>query len=98
MTLQVLTFYNAQCNHVKKNYPQMNVCNVDSYQGQQADVVILLLRVKNTNLSRFMLNKGRMCVATSRSKLDLHIVGHWNTMQQDVTWVKILNSCNRIIN
>ena len=98
LTLQVLTFYAAQCNHVKKNYPQMNVCNIDSYQGQQADVVILLLSVKNTNLSRFMLNKGRMCVATSRSKLDLHIVGHWNTMQQDVTWVKILNSCNRIIN
>ena len=85
-TIQVLTYYEAQCKHIKKEYPKMNVCYVDSYQGQGADVVILLLSLKNCKLNRFILHKGRMCVATSRSRVDLHIVGHWHTMNHDETW------------
>ena len=77
-------------------YPQMNVCDVDSYQGQQEDVIILLLSIKISNVSRFMLNKGRMCVALSRSKVDLHIVGHWGTMHRDKSWRKIIEACKKV--
>ena len=96
-TIQVLTYYEAQCKHIKKEYPKMNVCCVDSYQGQEADVVILLLSLKNCKLNRFILHKGRMCVATSRSRVDLHIVGHFHTMIEDVTWRRILSKCHKVL-
>ena len=96
LRIQVLTFYEAQRKNVKNMYPQMNVCNVDSYQGQEEDVIILLLSIKISKVSRFMLNKGRMCVSLSRSKLDLHIVGHWGTMLRDDSWKKIITACKKI--
>ena len=73
-TIQVLTFYEAQRAHVKRLNNKINVCCVDSFQGQEAHLVILLLSVRKCKLSKFMLHRGRLCVALSRVKGDLHIV------------------------
>ena len=92
LKIQVLTFYEAQCSHLKSLDSNINVCCIDSYQGQEADIVILLLSVRKCKLSHFMLNMGRLCVATSRAKINLHIVGDLNTMLQSDIWQNILGS------
>ena len=92
----VLTYYEAQCRHVKHLYPHIPVCCVDSYQGQEVDVIILLLSLRKCKLSKFILNRGRLCVAISRAKLDLHIVGHRPTMLKNKTWEDILKSSKKI--
>ena len=56
LKIQVLTFYEAQCRHLKSLDRNMNVCCIDSYQGQEADIIILLLSVRKFHLSHFMLN------------------------------------------
>ena len=96
LKIQVLTFYKAQCDHVKSLDHNINVCCIDSFQGQQADIVILLLSVRNCNLSPFMVDKGRLCVATSRARMNLHIVGDWRTMMQNGTWRNIIGGFNKV--
>ena len=92
----VLTYYQAQCRNVKDLYPHISVCCVDSFQGQQVDVIILLLTLRKSKLTKFILNCGRLCVAISRAKLDLHIVGHYPTMIKNKMWEHILKSSKKI--
>ena len=93
---QVLTFYEAQCSHLKSLDGNVDVCCIDSYQGQEADVIILLLSVRKRKISKFMLNRGRLCVGTSRAKKDFHIVGNWDTMVKNDTWKKLILRCKRV--
>ena len=90
---QVLTFYEAQRSHLMSIDPSVNACCIDSFQGQEADVIILLLGVRKRKLSPFMLNRGRLCVGTSRAMKDFHIVGNWGTMVANNTWEKLLSRC-----
>ena len=90
VTCQVLTFYEAQCQHVKQQGSNINVCCIDSYQGQEADVIILLLTLRKRQLTKFMVDRGRVCVGLSRSLLDLHIVGNLATMVRHGKWRVIL--------
>ena len=92
MKIQVLAFYEAQCSQLKSLDRDMNVCCIDSFQGQEADVIILLLSVRKCNLSPFMLNMGRLCVATSRAQFNIHIVGDLKTMMQSDNRRNILGS------
>ena len=93
LKIQVLTFYQNQCSHVKSLNNTISVCCVDSYQGQQADVIILLLTLRKKKPNKFLMQPGRLCVALSRAKKDLHIVGNWQTMFKDQTWKKIFKQC-----
>ena len=88
---RVLTFYEAQRSHLKSIDEKVNVCCIDSFQGQEADVIILLLSTRKRNISPFMFNRGRLCVGTSRAKKDFHIVGHWDTMCNNDTWKKLIS-------
>ena len=91
LVCQVLTFYEAQRRDVKRLDGRISVCCIDSYQGQEADVVILLLSVRKCKISKFMVNRGRLAVCTSRSKLDFHIVGHLKTICKSTIWRKLLS-------
>ena len=93
---RVLTFYEAQRSHLKSIDEKVNVCCIDSFQGQEADVIILLLSTRKRNISPFMLNRGRLCVGTSRAKKDFHIVGNWDTMFKNDTWRKLILRCKRV--
>ena len=90
VTCQVLTFYEAQCQHVKRQGGNINVCCIDSYQGQEAEVIILLLTIRKRAPTKFMESRGRVCVALSRAQMDLHIVGKLATMARIDRWREIL--------
>ena len=96
LTYQVLTFYEAQCRHVKHLRGNINVCCIDSFQGQEADIIILLLSVRKCSLSKFMLSSGRICVGISRARIDLHIVGNWGTMVPSDIWRDILKGFKKV--
>ena len=93
---QVLTFYEAQRKHLKSIDGDVKVCCIDSFQGQEADVIILPLSVRKRNVSPFMLQRGRLCVGTSRAMKDFQIVGSWGTMCKNDSWKKLLRRCKRI--
>ena len=96
LKIQVLTFYQAQCSHVQSLDRNINVCCIDSFQGQEADIVILLLSARRCMPSKFMVDMGRLCVATSRAKKDFHIVGDWKTMMKCDIWKKILGRFRKV--
>ena len=83
--ITVLTFYNGQRKRLLKmlrnnRYLQgsyVKVVTVDSYQGEENDVVILsLVRSGKNNNIGFLSIENRVCVALSRAKKGLYMFGN----------------------
>lgn len=83
--ITVLTFYNGQRKRLLKilrnnRYLQgsyVKVVTVDSYQGEENDVVILsLVRSGQNNNIGFLNIENRVCVALSRAKRGLYMFGN----------------------
>ncbi|KIW27697.1 hypothetical protein, variant [Cladophialophora immunda] len=98
--ITVLTFYNGQRKRILvelKAFPELrsvsriNVKTVDSYQGEENDIVILsLARNNEEGKIGFLSNVNRTCVALSRAKYGFYLFGNarilmngsdlWNTV------------------
>ncbi|KAG0633910.1 P-loop containing nucleoside triphosphate hydrolase protein [Tuber brumale] len=103
--ITVLTFYGGQkheiTKRVRKNH-NLKSCNlrittVDSYQGEENDVIILSLVRSNPQGNVGFLNvQNRICVALSRAQLGFYIFGDAQMITRaDKTWWeigKILNA------
>ncbi|KIW76317.1 hypothetical protein Z517_11063 [Fonsecaea pedrosoi CBS 271.37] len=84
--ITVLTFYNGQRKRIVaelKAFPEfrnackMNVKTVDSYQGEENDIVILsLARNNEEGKIGFLSNENRTCVALSRAKYGFYLFGN----------------------
>ena len=73
----VISPYQAQCNLLKELHKDMNIHTVDSFQGREADAVILTtVRTKNMG---FWHDYRRLNVAMTRAKHVLRIVGNTNS-------------------
>ncbi|KAJ5573691.1 uncharacterized protein N7459_008118 [Penicillium hispanicum] len=88
--ITVLTFYNGQRKLILKmmktnpylanHFP--NVVTVDSYQGEENDIVILsLVRSTGSEGIGFLAVDNRVCVALSRAKQGLYIFGNSKFLQ-----------------
>ncbi len=110
--ITVLTFYNGQRKEITRRLreeraigasenPTYNVCTVDSYQGEENDIVILSLvrspapgRQQNVG---FLKEKNRVMVAISRARCGFYIFGNsTNVMGADPdesrdVWTKVWN-------
>lgn len=97
--ITVLTFYNGQRKlllRALRNHPNLQGCvfkvvTVDSYQGEENDVVILSLVRNNTKHNIGFLSVGnRVCVALSRAQRGFYVFGnsellsHSNSLWWDV--------------
>ena len=103
-TIFVITFYNKQRLEIMKllerdasiksemNKDLISVLSVDKCQGSEADYVILST-VRSSGVTTFLQDKRRVCVALSRAKQGMWIVGnHQNFMQRGGSmWKKITN-------
>eukprot|EP01060_Flectonema_neradi_P020183 TRINITY_DN276_c1_g1_i2.p1 TRINITY_DN276_c1_g1~~TRINITY_DN276_c1_g1_i2.p1 ORF type:complete len:1185 (+),score=214.20 TRINITY_DN276_c1_g1_i2:85-3639(+) len=92
LTICVLTFYRAQhcLLHDRLKNTTAEVTTVDSVQGREFDVVILsCVRSNSEGDIGFLRDLPRMCVALSRAKLSLHIVGDPNTLRKNVNWSQV---------
>lgn len=99
--ITVLTFYNGQRKRLLKalrEYPDittgyLQVKTVDSYQGEENDIVILsLVRSHEDGKIGFVSNIHRVCVALSRAKFGLYLFGNSRAlMSGSELWYNVIN-------
>lgn len=101
--ITILTFYNGQRRKLfsifrqepeLKNYNMstLQVVTVDSYQGEENDVVILSL-VRNNEMGKigFLNVENRVCVALSRARLGFYMFGNASLLgSQSDLWANVL--------
>ncbi|XP_033244173.1 NFX1-type zinc finger-containing protein 1 [Drosophila miranda] len=87
----ILSPYNAQVERIKKTLPmkykigpnRVQVSSVDSFQGLEANIVLLsLVRSNPTGHIGFLAKPNRACVALSRARWALYMIGNMETLQQ----------------
>lgn len=77
--------------HKKSNTRAVKVATVDSFQGMEADIILLsLVRSNTTKDIGFLKEKNRICVALSRAKIGLYMIGNMRLLAQcSKTWQEI---------
>lgn len=82
----VLTPYAAQVECIKKTVTKLRkirVSTVDSFQGLEADIVLLsLVRSNPSGQIGFLRQPNRVCVALSRARWALYMIGNMETLQR----------------
>ena len=81
----ILCPYQAQARQLLSLGSNFQIHTIDSFQGREADIVIL--SIVRTNTLGFWADKRRLCVALTRAKHALHIVGHcteWSGILNDL--------------
>ncbi|KAF2858937.1 P-loop containing nucleoside triphosphate hydrolase protein [Piedraia hortae CBS 480.64] len=98
--ITILTFYNGQRKFLLsalRKCPGLagrffNVVTVDSYQGEENNIVILSLVRSNENKKiGFLSIDNRVCVALSRAQMGLYIFGDGEVLFNYETWAKVIN-------
>jgi helicase required for RNAi-mediated heterochromatin assembly 1 len=94
--ITVLTFYNGQRKMLSKKlalHPNLRaaplkVVTVDSYQGEENDIVLLsLVRSNNKHKIGFLNVDNRVCVALSRARRGFYIFGNGEMLAcESATW------------
>ena len=84
--ITILTFYLGQTLRIKKflkenlnkdTSKEIRVSSVDNYQGEECDIILLsLVRSNKENKIGFLKTFNRVCVAFSRAKIGLYIIGN----------------------
>lgn len=69
----------------------LNASTVDSFQGLEAKVILLsLVRSNSEQQIGFLAQPNRICVALSRAKHGMYIIGNLTLLSQcSPTWAKI---------
>ena len=99
--ITVLTFYNGQRKYIAKkirehpnlrSYPAVKVVTVDSYQGEENDIVLLsLVRSNRKHAIGFLSSDNRTCVALSRAKRGFYMFGNAELLAcESGTWAAVV--------
>lgn len=99
--ITVLTFYNGQRKFIARRirehpnlrvYPGIKIVTVDSYQGEENDIVLLsLVRSNKHHAIGFLSSDNRACVALSRAKRGFYIFGNAELLAcESGTWAAVV--------
>lgn len=95
--LTILTPYTGQVACIKERMKTFSfessprVVPIDNFQGEENDIIILSL-VRSVK-SGFMKEENRICVALSRARKGLYVLGNFELFKEESwTWKKIINS------
>lgn len=103
--ITILTFYNGQRKRIlkylrsdpftKEHYN--NVKTVDSYQGEENEIVLLsLVRNNDSGKIGFLDNDNRVCVALSRAKRGFYMFGNAGLLaSESQLWKQVINVMER---
>jgi len=87
------------------NLEDLEIECIDSYQGKENDIILLsLVRNNIDNNIGFLSIPNRVCVALSRARNGLYIMGNMKNLIQSLLWKEInkilvdANSIGRILN
>ncbi|OAL51624.1 P-loop containing nucleoside triphosphate hydrolase protein [Pyrenochaeta sp. DS3sAY3a] len=100
--ITVLTFYNGQRKLILRkmrkhphlqSYKEFKVVTVDSYQGEENDIVLLsLVRSNKRHAIGFLSSDNRACVALSRAKRGFYLFGNAELLAcQSGTWAAVVD-------
>ena len=79
--ITVITPYTGQMCTLRDNFvdmPDVKITPIDSYQGEENDVILVSL-VRSEALG-FVANHSRVCVAMSRAKHGLYVIGNFSKL------------------
>ncbi|XP_052076285.1 NFX1-type zinc finger-containing protein 1-like, partial [Mytilus californianus] len=103
--ITILAAYTGQMFLIRSKMPRVhfegvNTCVLDNYQGEENEIILLSLVRSNDNGDIGFLRRGnRICVALSRAKKGLYIIGNSTTLTKDCkewkTVVKKIKSNNK---
>lgn len=93
----LMAFNNQEMQSLKKKdpkatfsrfkHPNFRIVTVDAAQGSEADVVVLsCVRCNPKGQLGFITNRNRLCVALSRAKERLVIIGSQQTLTRNTMW------------
>ncbi|KAF2004085.1 hypothetical protein P154DRAFT_65985 [Amniculicola lignicola CBS 123094] len=99
--ITVLTFYNGQRKLLNKKlmthpnlraHGALNIVTVDSYQGEENDIVILsLVRSNKRGNIGFLSVDNRVCVALSRAKRGFYLFGNAEMLAcESIIWSEVI--------
>ncbi|XP_071084840.1 NFX1-type zinc finger-containing protein 1-like [Haliotis cracherodii] len=87
--ITILTTYSGQLLKLKKMMPKqlfqgVRLTVVDNYQGEENDIILLSLVRSNAEGSvGFLKIENRVCVALSRAKKGLYVIGNFDLLAQE---------------
>jgi len=95
--------YSGQLLKIKKIMPKdtfdgVRVCAVDNFQGEENDIIILSLVCSNAKKRiGFLKETNRLCVALSRAKMGLYVIGNFSLMKEEggKEWVNIIEDMEK---
>ncbi|CAF2702168.1 unnamed protein product [Rotaria sp. Silwood2] len=98
--ITILVMYLGQRQFIAKKAKSINLLRgvhitvTDNYQGEENDIIILSLVRSNTdNKIGFLKTHNRICVALSRARCGLFVIGNMNLLVQvEDLWKKIVQS------
>ena len=98
----ILTAYTGQLLKVRQKMPKrgfygVKVTNIDNFQGEENDIIILSL-VRNNSLGNvgFLKEENRVCVALSRAKAGLYCFGNFEILRKSAPfWESIVSDVER---
>lgn len=92
-SVMVITFYGAQLRLLRDQLgDECRVVTVDSCQGTEADAVFVSCVRSNPHKNiGFCRNRNRLCVAMSRAREQLTIIGNKQTFQKNFLWKSIID-------
>ena len=96
--ITMLTLYSGQVIEIKKNLRQLKISHVrtvvvDDFQGEENEIILLsLVRSNREKKIGFVEIENRVCVALSRAKKGMYIIGNGDMLQhkRDTKWPQIL--------
>ncbi|XP_069140274.1 uncharacterized protein [Argopecten irradians] len=96
--ITILTAYSGQMFSVRNLMPRnefegVRAVAIDNFQGEETDIIILsLVRSNKTGNIGFLKRENRVCVALSRAKMGLYVVGNFSMFEKESPlWANILN-------
>eukprot|EP01114_Cavostelium_apophysatum_P012330 TRINITY_DN2745_c0_g1_i2.p1 TRINITY_DN2745_c0_g1~~TRINITY_DN2745_c0_g1_i2.p1 ORF type:complete len:1671 (+),score=513.90 TRINITY_DN2745_c0_g1_i2:432-5444(+) len=99
--ITVLTAYSGQVHLLRKEFRKFNlgsvkITSVDNYQGEENDIILLSLVRSNKNGEiGFLKTSNRICVALSRAKHGLYVIGNANLLSKNQLWRSVIETFKR---
>ncbi|KAI1696654.1 AAA domain-containing protein [Ditylenchus destructor] len=101
--ITLLNYYRGQAREISSKLPQQfkeNVKIVDGFQGEESEVVILVLTATRDQSPRadfeFVLNKKRAAVALSRAKEGMVIIGDLDLLSEAKEWNNYIECAKKV--
>jgi len=84
--------YSGQVSYLRELLPEFKVSTIDSYQGQEAEnVIISLVRSNTDGTIGFLKDYRRMNVAMTRAQNNLMVIGDSATLGSDDFYAQFLD-------